>query len=192
MAHSVQIKWFALVCTIFLLTQCNVIKPPMPAESYNSIVRKPQTSIINLYADLEISKLEKLINEHVDSVLYQDTSFVDNGNDNLKVKASRAGVIKLNFEQDELSWELPARVTFQKGVSVFGYNLPMINSWEYSGQLRLRYKTKLTINRDWSIKTTTSPDGYVWTKKPAVKIGSVDIPVTIVANLILPLYLKTF
>ena len=190
--RSVQIRYFAVMCSLLLLNQCNVLKPPMPAENYNSILQKPQTSIINLYADLEISKLQEIVNQHVDSVLYQDTSFVDNGNDNLKLKAWRAGVIKLKFDQDELSWELPARVTFQKGVKLFGYNLPMIDSWEYSGQIRLRYKTKLTVNRDWSIKTTTTPDGYTWTKKPAVKIGNVDIPVTIVANLLLPVYLKTF
>ena len=71
--------------------------------------------IINLSADLEVSKLEKLINEHVDSILYQDTSFTDNNNDNLKVKAWKAGDVKLRFEQDELSWELPARVIFPKG-----------------------------------------------------------------------------
>ena len=67
-----------------------------------------------------------------------------------------------------------------------------MNSWEYTGQIKLRYKTKLVVNRDWSIKTITSPDGYTWTKKPAVKIGGVDIPVTIVANLLLPGYLKSF
>ena len=96
------------------------------------------------------------------------------------------------MSRDELSWELPSRITFQKGISIFGYNIPMINSWEYSGQIRLRYKTKLIINRDWSIKTITTPDGYAWTKKPAVKIGSMDIPVTFIANMLLPGYLKTF
>ena len=164
----------------------------MPVESYRSNIQKPQTSIINLYADVEVFKLEKLINEHIDSVLYQDTSFTDNGNDNLKLKAWKAGDVKLKFEDNELGWELPARVVFRKGLKVFGYNVPYLDSWEYTGQIKLRYKTKLVINRDWSIKTITTPDGYVWTKKPAVKIGSVDIPVTLVANLLLPGYLKTF
>ncbi len=190
--RKVAVLCFVLFVSAFLLIRCNVLKPTMPIESYRLASQKPQTSIINLSADLEVSKLEKLINEHVDSILYQDTSFTDNNNDNLKVKAWKAGDVKLRFEQDELSWELPARVTFQKGVKLFGYNLPMINSWEYSGQIRLRYKTKLAVNRDWSIKTSTISDGYVWTKKPAVKIGGMDIPVTIIANLLLPSYLETF
>ena len=192
--NSRNVPTFGLIvcCSVFLMIGCTALKPQMPVESYKSNFRKPQASIINLYAELEVSKLERLINEHTDSILYQDTSFTDNGNDNLKLKAWKAGRIKLSFEQNEMSWELPARVTFQKGVKIFGYNLPMINSWEYTGQIRLRYRTKLTINPDWSLKTTTKSDGYVWTKKPAVKIGSMDIPITFIANLILPAYLNTF
>ena len=80
---------FALIClavfaAVVLLVRCNVLKPAMPVESYKYTPQKPQTSIINLYADLEVAKLEKLINDHVDSVFYQDTSFVDNNKDNLK------------------------------------------------------------------------------------------------------------
>ena len=191
-SRNVPIFCFTVCCCVFLIIGCTVLRPQKPVESYKSNFRKPQASIINLYADLEVSKLERLINEHTDSILYQDTSFTDNGNDNLKLKAWKAGKIKLGFDQNEMSWELPARVAFQKGVKIFGYNLPMINSWEYTGQIRLRYKTKLTINSDWSLKTATKSDGYVWTKKPAVKIGSMDIPITFIANLILPAYLSTF
>ena len=164
----------------------------MPAESYLSVPRKPITSIINLHADLEISKLEQLINSQLDSVLYEDNSFEDNNGDNLKFKAKKDGKIKINVEQNELSWELPVAVTIQKGLKLFGYSVPMIDTWEYTGQLRLRFKTKLTINRDWTIKTITSSDGYIWTKKPSVKIGGIDIPITIVANLLLPANLQSF
>jgi hypothetical protein len=192
-----NIRRFALlVFSVFLvvgvLNRCTVLKPAKPVESYHTRLQQPQSSIINLFADLEVAKLEKLINEHLDSVLYQDTSFTDNNGDNLKILAMKAGNVKLSFEQNEMSWELPARVSFQKGVRLFGYNLPMVDSWNYTGQIKLRYKTILTINNEWSIKTTTTSNGYAWTKKPAVKISGVDIPVTIFANLFLPAYLRTF
>lgn len=191
-ARRVTVLGLALLTSVILLSSCKVFKPAMPIESYKSIPRKPQTSIINLYADLEVSKLESLINGQLDSVLYQDTSFVDNSGDNLKFMAWKDGDVRLNFEQDELSWELPLRIAFQKGVKLFGYNLPLVDSWEYTGQIRLRYKTKLTINPNWSIKTVTKSDGYIWTKKPAVKIGGIDIPVTMVVNLLLPANLQSF
>jgi hypothetical protein len=182
----------AFLVSAMLFNSCKVFKPAMPVESYKSIARKPQPSIINLYADLEVAKLESLINSQLDSVLYEDTSFVDNSGDHLKFKALKDGDVRLGFEQNELSWELPLRVVFQKGIKLFGYNLPLVDSWKYSGQIRLRYKTMLTINPDWSIKTITKSDGYFWTKKPAVKIGGIDIPVTMVANLLLPANLQSF
>ncbi len=179
------------IFSICLLYSCKTAKPPMPTESYLSVPRKPITSIINLHADLETSKLEQLINTQLDSVLYDDNSFEDNNGDNLKFKAKKDGNVKINIEQNELSWELPVAVTIQKGLKLFGYNVPLVDRWEYSGQLRLRFKTKLAINRDWTIKTNTTSDGYVWTKKPAVKIGGIDIPVTIIANLLLPANLQS-
>ena len=191
-AKRVLLSGLLVLTGMFLLNSCKVFKPSMPVESYTSIPRKPQTSIINLYADLEVSKLETLINGHLSSVIYQDTSFEDNNGDRLKLKAVKDGEVRLNFEQSELGWELPLQVTIQKGFKLFGYNLPMVDSWKYSGQIKLRYKTKLVINRDWSITTITRSDGYSWTKKPAVKIGGVDIPVTFVANLLLPSNLEDF
>ncbi len=164
----------------------------MPTESYRNALQQPKASIVNLYADIEVTKIEQLIDLHLDSVLYQDTSFTDHNNDNLKIKASKGGLVKLDFANDQLSWELPALINFQKGIKVFGFNLPMIDSWEYTGQIILRYKTKLTVNRDWTLHTSTVSDGYIWTKKPIVKIGAVDFPITFIANLILPGYLDAF
>jgi len=190
--RKITIFSFLLFVSFLILNSCTVIKPVMPVESYKSTSRKPQPSIINLFADLEVSKLETYINGQMDSVLYQDTSFVDNSGDNLKFKAWKDGDVKLNFEQNELSWELPLRVLIQKGVKIFGYNVPMVNSWEYTGEIKLRYKTKLSINHDWSIQTITNSNGYVWIKKPTVKIGGVELPITLFANLFLPSDLKDF
>ncbi|HEY3390801.1 MAG TPA: hypothetical protein VGK38_14580, partial [Prolixibacteraceae bacterium] len=77
-ARKITMLSFALLVSVVLFNGCKVFKPAMPVESYKAIPRKPQTSIINLYADLEVSQLEFRVNEQLDSVLYQDTSFVDN------------------------------------------------------------------------------------------------------------------
>ena len=177
---------------LILFTGCKVVKPSMPVESYEILIRKPKTSNISLYADIEITKLEQLINDQLNNVIYQDTSFEDNNKDNLKFKALRDGEIKLNFEHNELKWDLPLRVSIQKGVKLFGYSVPLVDSWEYTGQIRLRYKTKLSLSPDWSINTSTVSDGYLWTKKPAIKIGGIDVPVIMVANLLLPANLQEF
>ena len=130
--RSVILLCLSVFFNVILLSRCSVFKPVMPAESYNATPQKPQTSIINLYADLEVSRLEKLLNEHLDTLIYQDTSFTDNNVDNLKFKAWKVGDVKLGFEQNELNWELPLRITFQKAMTLVGYNIPLVDSWEYT------------------------------------------------------------
>ena len=76
-SRSVTFLCLTVFFNVILLSQCTVFRPVMPAESYNATPQKPQTSIINLYADLEVSRLEKLLNEHLDTLIYQDTSFTD-------------------------------------------------------------------------------------------------------------------
>ena len=185
-------------CTLFTilincsLISCTSIKPVKPVENYSNVARKPETSIINIYADLEISKLEKLINSKLDSVLYNDTSFVDNNGDDLKLKAVKNGDVKLTADKNVLGWELPLKVVINKGLKILGFKVPLVDTWEYSGQVRLKFKTTLSLNHDWGIKTNTISDGYTWTKKPAVKIAGIDIPVTIIANLMLPANLRSY
>jgi hypothetical protein len=191
-SRRIAVPGLVALLSILLFGNCTVINPIMPVESYQPIPRRPPASVINLFADLEVSKLELLINQQLDSIIYQDTSFVNNNSDDLKLKAWKDGNIRLKFEQQELSWELPLRVSVQKSIKLFGYQIPLVDSWEYNGQIVLRYKTQLTINSDWSIKTVTASDGYFWTKKPVVKIGRIDIPVTMIANLLLPANLKAF
>ena len=74
-----------------LLVGCRSMKPQMPAESYKYVPAKPQTSIVNLHADLEVARLQGMINNQLDSVLYEDKSFGDKGGDNLMLKAWKNG-----------------------------------------------------------------------------------------------------
>ncbi|MEI6750111.1 MAG: DUF4403 family protein, partial [Bacteroidota bacterium] len=171
--------------TVLFLVGCKVYKPEMPLESYKYQPQKPQTSVINLYADLEVAKLEAMVNSQIDSVLYNDSSFEDNDGDNLMLKAWKDGQISLRFENDELIWELPLRILMKKGLKVFKYNVPFVDSWEYTGNLKLRFKTKVSVSHDWSIQTTTITDDYEWVKKPSVRIRNASIPITIIANLLL-------
>lgn len=180
-----------LLVTVLILAGCKVYKPEMPLESYKYQPQKPRTSVINLYADLEVAKLEALVNNKVDSVLYDDNSFDDNGGDNLMLKAWKDGQVTLNFDNDELAWELPLRIWMKKGLKVFNFNVPFVNSWEYTGNIKLRFKTKLSVTHDWSIKTATITDGYEWIKKPAVQIGGTSIPITIIANLLMSVNKET-
>lgn len=51
--------------------------------------------------------IEAVINSQVDSVLYEDKSFVDKGGDNLVLKAWKNGAIKMAYEEDVLIQFIP-------------------------------------------------------------------------------------
>ncbi len=181
-----------VIFVIALLDGCASLKPQMPVESYKYVPAKPETSIVNLHADLEIAKLEELINRQVDTLLYEDKSFADNDGDNLVMKAWKNGTIKMSFDEDILSWEIPLRVNLKKAIAIFAFNLPIANILEANGEINLKFNTKLTVNRDWSIQTKTTPNGYDWIKKPSLKIGGFTVPVKTMADALLYVNLDSY
>jgi hypothetical protein len=175
-----------------VLEGCKSLQPQMPAESYKYAPVKPQTSVVSLYADLDVARLETIVNSNTDSVLYDDHSFVDNNDDNMMLKASKNGLIKLSFKDDLLSWEVPLRVSIKKTVALMTFNLPFMDIMEATGEIKLKFKTRLSVNRDWSIKTETTSDDYEWVKKPTVKLAGFTIPVTAIANILLKVNLENY
>jgi hypothetical protein len=56
---------------------------------------------------------------------------------------------------------------------------------ELNAEIALKFKTAFYLNKDWSITTFTSTDGYEWISAPVIKIGPIDVPITAIANTIL-------
>ncbi len=179
-----------LIC--ILLAGCKTMQPQMPVESYKYVPVKPKISTVNLQADLEVAKLEEIINNQIDSVLYEDKSFMDKGDDNLKLKAWKNGRIKMTFEDDILFWEIPLKLNIQKTVAFLAITIPIANVLEATGEINLKFKTKLSVNRDWTIKTETTPNDYDWIKKPSLKVAGFNIPIKTLTDALLYLNLESY
>lgn len=175
-----------------ILTDCRSLQPQMPVESYKYVPVKPKTSTVNLQADLEVAKLEEIINNQTDSVLYEDKSFMDKGGDNLKLKAWKNGRIKMIFEDDILFWEIPLKLNIQKTVAFLAITIPIANVLEATGEINLKFKTKLSVNRDWTIKTETTPNDYDWIKKPSLKVAGFNIPIKTLTDALLYLNMENY
>ncbi|HEY5510080.1 MAG TPA: DUF4403 family protein [Prolixibacteraceae bacterium] len=187
--------WYS--CLFFLLigiiwTGCKTMQPQMPVESYKYVPVRPKTSTVNLQADLEVSRLEEIINNQTDSVLYEDKSFMDKGGDNLKLKASKNGRIRMTFEDDVLYWEIPLKLNIKKTIAFLAITIPIADVLEATGEINLKFKTKLSVNRDWSIKTETTPNDYDWIKKPSLKIAGFTIPIQTLTDALLYLNLENY
>jgi hypothetical protein len=108
------------------------------------------------------------------------------------LKAWKNGDIKFSFSDDVLSWEIPLRVEIKKSVFMVAFNRPFGDIAEANGEIKLKFKTKLSVNPDWSIKTATTSDDYEWTKKPTVKLAGFTIPVTPIAFILLKANLNSY
>ncbi|MCE1199741.1 MAG: DUF4403 family protein [Marinilabiliales bacterium] len=178
--------------SVLFTAGCRSLQPQRPAESYKYVPAKPKTSLLTLQADLEVSRIEQVINSQVDSLLYEDNSFLDKGGDNLMIKAWKNGAITMSLEQDVLAWEIPLKVNLKKTVGLFVFKLPVGDILEANGEISLRFRTTFKVNRDWSIKTETVPNGYDWVKKPTMKLAGFTIPVKAMADLLLRVNLSGY
>ncbi len=164
---------------------CRTIRVEKPAERYDAPEYHPQYS--NITVPLEVNKvqLKKLVNKRLTGQLYADTSFDDNDKDNLMLFASRMDSIDVGFENNFVTYRVPLKIYLRKriGVQLLGMNIGDIR--DADAAVALKFKTKLNINRDWSLSTVTLPDGYDWISMPTVSFAGFNLPLPLIFDILL-------
>jgi len=180
--------WKCLLPALLLLlatSACRTIRVEKPAERYDAPEYHPQYSNINIPLEVNKVQLKKLVNKRLTGQLYADTSFDDNDRDNLMLFASKMDSIDVGFENNFMTYRVPLKIYLRKriGVQLLGVNLGDIK--DADAAVALKFKTKLNINRDWSLSTTTLPDGYDWIKTPTVSFAGFDLPLPLISDILL-------
>jgi hypothetical protein len=179
-------KIFILIVLTSFYYACNTLKPEKPVERYNNEnAFKPTPSFINIPIELNIKNIETYINNKINGLIYNDDSFDNNGGDNIMVKAWKRDNISINLVGNQLSYRVPLKLWIKAGFKVTKLGITLSDYKEIEGEIALKFKTKFNVNKDWTISTNTTSDGYEWISKPILKVGPVDIPIKIIANAIL-------
>lgn len=178
------------VITLFvLLTGCRTaLMPEKPEEKYSKIEIKPQISTINMQFDMTVRSLESLLNRQLTGVIYKDSILDD---DNLLITAWKKENIKLGFENGIFNYRVPLKLYIKAGWKFERFGISLSDYKEMNAEIALNFKTSVAINKDWSITTITSSQGYEWLSKPVLKLGPVDIPITMIADLIVANNMET-
>ena len=184
-------KLHCLLGILLLLNACRTIKPERPDEFYANAALNPPVSTINVPIELDVMKLEKLFNKEFTGVIYNDTSFTDNDNDNLKLKAYKRENITFSIENGYLSYRVPLLVEITKKFDLSAFGLTVSDEKEATASLALKFRTKLSVNRDWSISSVTTSNGYEWITTPSLKLGPVSLPLPLVSDVLLDANLGT-
>ncbi|MDP4282470.1 MAG: DUF4403 family protein [Bacteroidota bacterium] len=177
-----MLKHFTPVLLLLALVSCRTLKIERPPESYNEPVFSTQYSDLNIPVEVRVETIEKMINRQLPGVLYNDNSFENNDHDNLMLRAWKKDNIRIQVEGNVIYYQVPIEVWIKKRISLgmFGSD-----TREVSGAIFLKYKTRIAINKDWTLSFTTLPDGYQWIRTPQIKIGPVDIPLPYISDILL-------
>lgn len=170
----------------FVLTGCSTLKIQRPPESYEELKIQPPVSYLNIPFEVDLKKMELLVNRQFRGLIYADTSFDDNDHDNLMVKAWKIADIKLTMTGNQIFYQVPLSVWIKKKFVIGAFGFGVSDSREVTGNVILKFRTRLAVQKDWTISAMTFSDGYEWLTTPVIQLApGITIPLPFISDLLL-------
>lgn len=169
-----------IVSLFFVLTlfSCGTVKnqPQRPMETYQAPTEVPLSlSTVNIPVRLSEAELERLLNNKLNGVIYEDNNVDDDG---LMMKATKSQTINISLNGLQMTYRVPLKLwVFKK---IFGNR-----GIEAEGELALNFRTSISIRGDWTIESYTELTSYDWIRNMAVKTGLGNLDVKYIANMII-------
>jgi hypothetical protein len=174
------------VLMLAMLTCCSTtLETEKPAEKYLPFSYDPLPSTISIPVEMKVTALEALLNKQLTGLIYEDKSLDDNGGDNLMVKAWKKDNIKLDFVNGQFVYTVPLKLWIKAGWKIEQFGISLSDYREMNAEIALKFHTSASVNKDWTLNTITTSDGYEWLSKPTLKLGPVDLPITFIADMII-------
>lgn len=131
-------------------------------------------STISLPVSIPVAEVNRLINQSVSGVIYQDDSYTNNNNDQFKVKVEKSGQIKLSaLKGNRFLIEVPLKIWAEQGYG--GLGVYMYQDTQFN--VVMKFITSVSFQKDWTLLTLTKANGFKWTTKPVLDYGKVKIPI---------------
>ena len=160
-------------------------QPAPPTKEVSTKVYSPTLSKINVPLIIKISELEKTLNKELSGVLYEDKSYSNNNNDNIKVAVSKSGQIKINAQGNAITYEIPLRFDVKGRQPVLFTELTAKTKFEVS----LKFQTKLDVDQQWNLVTETKALNYKLLNEPKLDFGVTSIPLKGIVSVLLDNFL---
>jgi len=153
--------------------------------SDKEIQSEKHLSVLNVPVEIPVSELENQINTKIKGLIYEDNSYEDDNNDNLKAKVWKISPIKVIAIDSSFLFEVPLKIWVSAGyrISPLGIKMSGFKDTEFS--IRIRLISKLGISPNWKIKSETYVDSYDWITDPNVKVAGINIPIKSMASRLL-------
>ncbi len=146
-------------------------------------------SSVSIPVNLPISEIQRLVNQQITGVLYEDQDFTNNNNDQLKTKIEKDGNITIKaLTNNRLMFSVPLKIWAEKGLGTLG----VYTYQETNFKVIMNFISSLDFQQNWSLKTNTTTAGFVWKEKPILDFGKVKIPLSSIIEGILRKQQKEF
>ncbi len=149
-----------------------------PEETYEEVVYTPKQSVLHIPISINVSLLERKLNENFNGLLYEDDNIED---DSLMIRAWKENDFKIAYNQNILNYKIPVKIWIKKR---FGLGFTHTDQ-EIEGTINMEMQTAINFSKDWGLITKTEMLQYNWIKKPVLKLGIIDIPITSIVDKIL-------
>jgi len=160
---------------MFLLESCKSVKPEKPEENYIEKAIERPSSWLNIPIEIPLAQIEDQINKEIAGLIYEDTSFENNGNDMLMFKVWKKDRIRISFKEDAFYFDLPLKIWAKAGFKAESFGIDLSQEKATEMELNVRLKSVLGVNSQWKIAPVTTAAGHQWFKRPVVKIGFFEI-----------------
>jgi hypothetical protein len=140
------------------------------------------TSSLQFPFKLSIKKIEETTNQAIKGIIYKDSLYTDEDNDQLKCTVWKDGEIRLSsVKNNVLKVDVPLKVWIDKGLGALG--VYTYKNTEF--RLVMSFHLVYNITKDWKLTTKTLKNSYTWTQKPSLNFVSLQVPITPIVEKIL-------
>jgi hypothetical protein len=145
--------------------------------SDKEIQNEKHLSVLNVPVEIPVAEIENQINAKIKGLIYEDNSYEDENNDNLKAKVWKLSPVKLVAIDSSFLFEVPLKIWVSAGYKVSPLGMTMSGYKDTEFSIRIRLISKIGITPSWQIKSETYVDSYDWISEPSVKVAGINIPI---------------
>ncbi len=134
-----------------------------------------QISFLEVPIAFKVNQIEQKINQAIKGTLYANQNLESKKNNELKIKIKKVENIKISVKDNFIYYSVPIHVWVSKRMlktKIFGKKIEKNKKIDFS--LRIKLRSEINLNQNWSLKTKTNYTGVEWIKKPKIKLLGID------------------
>jgi hypothetical protein len=160
----------ASILTIWMVnSSCERVKPEAPPHStLDSTLHTPQ-SVLRIPIQYDVAKLEEMTNSRILGTFIDEKIPVNDKGDSLHLQIEKRGPILLSWKSPTLHCSFPLKVS-GKYFKRIGKNLTLKNNEPVDMEIVLHLSTRLGLDKDWQLKTTSTLEEISWVREPKLKV----------------------